>query len=172
MCRSSRFLAAETLRTGWRDYGRDSTADHGLYAELMGGISEPRVLSNNDSLVVVPWLRWSGIAGATNDIQNDPIAPGKYTELGAEATYNYRFNDHLFGALSLEARDRFYAETAIFGQKRRDIYLQPRASLTFWNPMDCTCGITLSYAYRNNQSNDPFSEYDGQTASISLSRQF
>jgi hypothetical protein len=160
------------LRAGWRDYGDTSTSDQGPYVELMGGISQPRLFSDDDWLVVVPWLRWSGIDGATADIQNDPIAPGRYTELGAEATYNYRFNDHLFGAIGAELRDRFYSETEFAGDKRHDIYIEPEIKLTLWNLFDCSCGLTMAYRYRQNQSNDPSSDYDGQIASISLSRQF
>jgi len=44
--------------------------------------------------------------------------------------------------------------------------------LTLWNLFDCSCGLTMAYRYRQNQSNDPASDYNGQIASISLSRQF
>lgn len=160
------------LRAGWRDYGQDSTSDEGAYVEAMGGISQPRVFSEDDWFVAVPWLRWSDIDGEVTDNNNDPIAPGKYTEAGIEATYNYRFNDHLFASIGAEVRDRFYAATQINGDDRHDIYMSPKASLTFWNPGDCGCGVTLGYRYRDNQSNDPLSDYSGQQVTLSLSREF
>jgi tetratricopeptide (TPR) repeat protein len=160
------------FRTGWRDYGEDSTADQGLYAELIGGISVPRIQSDDDWLVVVPWLRWSGIKGSEQSFPNDEIAPGQYAEYGVEATYNYRLNDHLFFALGAEGRDRYYSQTQIAGKNRHDTYVAPKAAVTFWNPLSCSCGLTLSYEYRDNHSNDPLSAYDGSRTSLSLSRQF
>ncbi|MFT3728144.1 MAG: porin family protein [Terricaulis sp.] len=160
------------LRAGWRDYGDTSTSDQGAYVEAMGGISHPRIFSDNDWVVAVPWLRWSDIDGEVTNSNNDPIAPGKYTEVGAEATYNYRFNDHLFASVGAEVRDRFYSTTQVDGKDRHDIYVAPKAALTVWNPMDCTCGVTLSYRYRDNQSNDPFSDYNGSNVMLSVSREF
>jgi surface lipoprotein assembly modifier-like protein len=160
------------LRAGYRDYGSSSTSDEGVYVELMGGLSNPRIFSDNDWVVAVPWLRWSDIDGQVNDINNDPIAPGKYAEIGAEATYNYRFNDHLFGSIGAEARDRFYETTQIAGKDRHDIYVAPKVSLTFWNPLNCACGVTMSYRYRDNQSNDPSSDYNGSNVMLSVSREF
>ena len=46
------------LRAGWRDYGQDSTSSQGVYVELMGGLSQPNILSEKDWIVAVPWLRW------------------------------------------------------------------------------------------------------------------
>ena len=160
------------LRAGWRDYGANSTSDQGIYAEIMGGLSQPQIFSDNDWLVTVPWLRWSNIQGEVSDLNNDPIAPGEYTEVGIEATYNYRLNDHLFAAVGAEARERFYSATEVAGDNRHDFYLAPKASLTFWNPLNCSCGVTLSYRYRHNHSNDPLSDYTGQNVMLSVARQF
>ncbi|MFZ2031132.1 MAG: surface lipoprotein assembly modifier [Vitreimonas sp.] len=160
------------LRAGWRDYGEDSTATQGAYAELMGGLSVPRIFSDNDSLFVVPWVRWSGIQGTAHDFLEDPIAPGEYAEYGAEATYRYRLNDHLFVSAGVQARDRYYSRTEVAGKNRHDTYVAPKAGITLWNPLSCSCGLTLSYQYRNNNSNDPFSDYDAQQTTFSISRQF
>jgi hypothetical protein len=160
------------LRAGWRDYGKNSTSNQGPYVELMGGLSQPRIFGADDWIVAVPWLRWSNVNGQSNDLNNDPIAPGQYTELGVEATYNYRFNDHWSAGIGAEFRDRYYATTEVSGNHRHDAYAAPEASLTLWNPVGCSCGVTLNYRYRHNQSNDPLSKYDGQNVSLTVSREF
>lgn len=160
------------LRAGWRDYGEDATAKQGPYAELMGGVSLPGVVSSNDWLVAIPWVRWSGIQGSTVDFLSDPIAPGKYAEAGIDASYNYRLNDRISLAVGAMARERHYTQTEVAGQDRHDSYVAPKASMTVWNLFDCSCGLTLSYQHRNNRSNDDFSDYDGDRASISVMRQF
>jgi hypothetical protein len=160
------------LRSGYRQYGESSTSDQGFYAELMGGLSRPNIISANDWIVAVPWVRWSGIEGTTIDFLNDPVAPGEYGEYGLDASYNYRFNDHVSVAIGAMGRDRYYSTTEVAGHNRHDSFVAPKASVTFWNPFACSCGVKLSYEYRTNRSNDNFSEYQGQQASLSLVRQF
>jgi hypothetical protein len=159
------------LRAGWRHYGEDSTAPQGPYAELMGGVLIPRVVFDNGSVFVVPWVRWSGIEGRSTDFLEDPIAPGEYAEYGAEATWRRRINDHWFASAGVQARDRYYLRTEAVGKNRHDTYVAPKASITLWNPLSCSCGLTLSYQYRYSQSNDPLSDYDAQQARFSVSRQ-
>jgi len=160
------------LRAGWREYGENTTANHGPYAELMGGVSLPSIFNTNDWIVAIPWVRWSGISGSTENVFNDPVAPGKYTEVGIDASYNYRVNDHLSLAVGATARDRTFSQTEVSGHDRHDMYVAPKASMTIWNPLSCSCGLTLSYQYRDNRSNDDFSDYDGHRAGISITRQF
>jgi hypothetical protein len=117
-------------------------------------------------------VRWSGIEGSTLNFLNDTLAPGEYSEWGVEASYSYRVSDHISLSLGAMARDRYYSQTEIAGLDRHDTYIAPKASVTFWNPVHCSCGVTLSYQYRNNNSNDPLSHYDGEQASVSIVRQF
>ncbi len=160
------------LRSGYRQYGESSTANQGFYGELMGGISVPNIASANDWIVAVPWIRWSGIEGSTIDFLNDPIAPGQYAEYGLDASYNYRINDHISLGIGAMGRDRYYLQTEVAANNRHDTFIAPKASVTFWNLMSCSCGLKLSYEYRANQSNDAFSEYQGDEASISLIKHF
>jgi hypothetical protein len=160
------------LRAGWRDYGENSTAKQGPYAELMGGVSVPSVASSNDWVVAVPWVRWSGINGSAENFLNDPVAPGRYAEVGIDASYNYRINDRFSVAVGAMARDRRYTETEVSGHNRHDTYVAPKASMTLSNPFSCSCGVTLSYQYRDNQSNDDLSDYEGHRAALSIVRQF
>ena len=161
------------LRGGWRHYGKEWTADQGGYGELIGGVTAPRVLSERGSLVVVPWLRWSGIQGTAFNFQlNEPITPGEYAELGLDATYNYRLNDHVVVSTGVEARDRYYSKTKIAGEDRHDTYLSPQATLSLQHLLPCNCSINLTYRYRNNSSNDFTADYDANQVSLSLFAQF
>ncbi|MBS0386527.1 MAG: DUF560 domain-containing protein [Proteobacteria bacterium] len=160
------------VRGGYRSYGKDATAEQGFYAELMGGLSLPNIASANDWISVSPWVRWSGIEGSTLNFLNDTIAPGEYSEYGLEATYSYRINDHVSLSLGAMARDRYYSQTEVGGENRHDTYVAPKASVTLWNLVSCSCGLTFSYQYRDNHSNDSLSEYRGRQATISLVRQF
>jgi hypothetical protein len=159
-------------RAGWRDYSSDSTASAGAYVELIGGVSAPHIVSENDSIVAIPWVRWSDIEGSSQNFLNDQFAPGQYEEFGVQATYNYRLNDQLSVSIGAVAHQRQYSHTEINGKDRRDTYMAPRASLTLWNPFNCNCGVQASYQYRNNDSNDPTAEYDGRQFSVSLFKQF
>ena len=160
------------LRSGYRQYGDSSTAHQGFYGELMGGISAPNIANENDWIVAVPWIRWSGIEGSTIDFLNDPVAPGQYAEYGIDASYNYRINDHISLGIGAMGRDRYYSQTQVAGSNRHDSYIAPKASVTFWNLLSCSCGLKLSYEYRTNQSNDSLSEYQGNETSLSLIRTF
>ena len=123
-------------------------------------------------MVAIPWVRWSGIKGSTENFLNDQIAPGEYTEFGVDASYNYRLSDHVSLAVGALGRDRYYSQTEVAGRNRHDTYVAPKASMTLWNLFSCSCGLTLSYQHRTNRSNDDLSDYDGHRASISVTRQF
>lgn len=159
-------------RAGWRDYGHESTATQGAFAELIGGASVSHVASEKDSLSLVPWLRWSGIKGSSFDFLNGELTPGEYTEVGLEARYNYRVNDHLAFSVGALGHDRYYSRTEVAGKDRHDTYVTPSASITLWDVVPCSCGFRLGYEHRNNRSNDHTADYDADQVSFSVFRQF
>jgi hypothetical protein len=157
------------LRGGWRDYSDESTAENGPYAELIGGVTAPQFLSERGTLVVVPWARWSDIEGSAFDFF-DEYVPGQYTEYGVEAEYRYRLTDHLAAGVGVRARERDYDSTTImFGSETRsDTYVAPNASVTLTNVLPCSCDVRARYQHRENQSNDPFSEYEADQVQLSF----
>ena len=157
------------LRGGWRDYSDESTADNGPYAELIGGVTAPRFLSERGTLVVVPWARWSDIEGSAFDFF-DEYVPGQYTEYGVEAEYRHRLTDHLAVGVGIRARERDYDNTTImFGSDTRsDTYVAPNASVTLTNVLPCSCDVRARYQHRENDSNDPFSDYEADQVQLSF----
>lgn len=160
------------LRAGFREYGDEATADHGPYAELAAGYVAPRVLSDNGSISVVPWVRWSDIEGSTFNFFFDEIAPGEYLEYGLDAAYNHRINDYLGLSVGALARERQFTTTTIFGEDREDTYVAPQASLMLRNVLPCNCTVKLTYRHRDNDSNDPSFDYDADQVSLSLLTRF
>jgi hypothetical protein len=157
------------LRGGWRDYSDESTAENGPYAELIGGVTAPRFISERGTLVVVPWARWSDVEGSAFDFF-DEYVPGQYTEYGVEAEYRYRLTDNLAAGVGVRARERDYDNTTImFGSDTRsDTYVAPNASVTLTNMLPCSCDVRARYQYRDNDSNDPFAEYEADQVQLSF----
>lgn len=155
-------------RANWRDYSEESTADNGPQVELSGGVTAPRILSSRDSLAVVPWVRWSDVEGSAQTFLNEEVAPGEYTEFGLEAAYHYRVNDNLSVSWGLISYRREFTRTEIDGKHQRDTYVAPQATLTAWNALPCSCALRVNYRRRNNDSNDPVSDYEADEASVSL----
>ncbi|ANP46462.1 surface lipoprotein assembly modifier [Candidatus Viadribacter manganicus] len=160
------------LRAGYREYADDAVADQGPYAELIGGLSVPRILSDSDTFVVIPWARWSDIEGTSFTFLGD-LSPGQFLEYGAEATYNYQVNDKLILSAGGSLRQRNYTESTLFsGDDRADFLVSPEAAVTVQNFAPCECAVRLSYQYRDNDSNDPLFEYDGERVQLSLRSRF
>jgi hypothetical protein len=159
------------LRGGWRDYGEDSTADNGPYAELIGGLTAPSFLAEDGTLVIVPWVRWSDIEGSTFDFF-DEHAPGQYTEYGVDAEYRYRVTDHVTLGAGARVRQREFENTTVGPDTRSDTYIAPNATLTLTNVLSCSCDVRVRYQHRDNDSNDVLSEYEADQVSLSLIGRF
>ena len=155
------------LRGGWREYGEESTAEEGLYAELIGGLTAPHLLADRGTLVLVPWVRWSDVEGSAFDFF-DEHAPGQYVEYGLDAEYRYRLSDHVAVSAGARARQREFDVTTVGSDTRSDTYVAPNASLTLQSVLPCACDIRARYEHRSNDSNDADADYDADQVSISL----
>jgi hypothetical protein len=160
------------FRAGWRNYSEESTAEQGVYAELIGGVSVPRVATESDTFVFVPWVRWSDIEGSAFNFLNEEIAPDQYTEYGAEANYYYAASDHVILSVGALAYDRYYTRTTVGTDERHDTYVAPQASVTLRNALPCECSLRVTYRYRHNSSNDEMSDYNAQQVSVALFTSF
>lgn len=161
------------LRGGYRKYSDNSAADEGVYAEAIGGLSIPRLVAETDTLVLLPWVRWSDIEGSTFFFGGE-IAPAKFTELGLEATYHYQVNDHLILSAGATVRERWYSDTTVFfsTEERNDTYVAPEVSMLVQNFAPCECGIEFAYRYRDNDSNEVSAEFEGNEFEISWVQRF
>jgi len=159
------------LRAGWRDYEEDFTAENGPYAELIAGITKPQLIAERDTLVVVPWVRWSDVEGSAFDFF-DEYVPGQYTEYGIEAEYKYRLNDHVTVAAGARVRQRDFDSTTVGPDNRSDTYVAPNASVTLQNLLPCACDVRARYQHRVNDSNDAASDYEADQVSLALIARF
>jgi len=169
--RSDSFSYWWRLRGGWRDYGEDSTAEEGPYAELIGGLTAPRFLSERGTVVVVPWVRWSDVEGSAFDFF-DEHAPGQYLEYGLDAEYRHRLTDHVSVSAGARVRERDFDRTTVGPSTRSDTYVAPNASVTLTNVLPCSCDVRARYEHRENDSNDPTAEYEADQVSLSLLARF
>ncbi len=169
--RSDAFSYWWRVRGGWRDYGEDSTAEEGPYAELIGGFTAPRFLSERGTLVLIPWARWSDVEGSAFDFF-DEYAPGQYVEYGIDAEYRHRLTDRLSIAAGARVREREFDRTTIGPSTRSDTYFAPSASVTLTNVLPCACDVRARYQHRDNDSNDAAAEYEADQVSLSLIARF
>lgn len=159
------------VRGGWRDYGAESTADEGPYAELIGGLSAPRFLADRGTLVLIPWVRWSDVEGSSFNFF-DEQAPGQYTEYGLDAEYRLRVTDRVSVAAGGRVRQREFDRTMVGPDARSDTYLAPHASMTLHGVLPCACDLRVRYQHRRNDSNDNTAEYDAEQVSLALVARF
>jgi hypothetical protein len=160
------------LRGGYRHYGPYFTADKGYYADAGAKFSVPRVLGNQDLIVVSPWVRWSGISGGITTLNLDEIQPGRYWEFGAGVDYYFNLlNDLVMGA-GVTSHERYYSAILASGSKRRDNYTAPEVSLTLKDALFFQSDIKLDYAYQLNTSNDDSGVYHDNVVSLSFIYQF
>jgi hypothetical protein len=162
------------LRAGYRDYDYDPSAflgpvtDSGPYAEVQAGLTRPRVLSERDTLLIAPFVRWSDIEGSLFDFGLfDTVSPGMYVEYGVDVNYNYQLTDHIEASVGALARERDYADSS-----REDSYISPQASITVDGLLPCNCGVRLQYRYRDNDSNNFTADYNADQVSLSLTARF
>lgn len=160
------------LRGGWREFGDDSTADEGAYAELTAGVTAPGFLAEKGSATVVPWVRWSDIEGSVFNFFLGETAPGQFVEFGVDANYTYRFSDAWGVSIGALAYERRFTETVILGEDREDTYVSPQASVMLYNTLPCACTLKLTYGHRDNSSNDDMFDYDADQVSLSVISRF
>lgn len=158
------------LRGGYREYDPDennffdTVTEEGIYVELRGGLTKPRLFFERDTLLVMPFVRWSDIDGSVFSFSLfDELAPGRFFEYGADVNYNYQFTDHVQGSVGALLRERDYDSSI-----REDFYFSPQASVTVQGMLPCSCDVRLQYRYRDNDTNDFLSDYNADQVSLAL----
>jgi len=161
-------------RAGYREYDPDTTAffstvtEDGPYAELQVGVIKPRLFHERDTLLVMPFARWSDIEGSIFSFSLfEDFAPGKYLEYGVDVNYNYQLTDHIQGSIGALVRERDFSESS-----REDTYVSPQVSVTFQDMLPCSCDVRLQYRYRDNDTNDFLADYSADRVTLSLLARF
>lgn len=156
----------------WYDHSTSSFFDlvteDGDYVEIVAGYSRPHTFFDRGTLTVSPFVRWSMFDGDIFDFFTfDDMAPGKYSEFGADMNYNYQLTDHLQASVGTLLRQRNFT-----GSVRADTYFSPQASLTLQNALPCNCDLRLQYRYRDNNTNDESADYHADQVSLALTARF
>ena len=146
----------------------DPVTEDGDYVEIVAGYSRPHTLLERGTLTIAPFVRWSMFEGDVFDFYTfDVMAPGKYSEFGADMNYNYQLTDHVQASVGTLLRQRNFT-----GSVRGDTYFSPQASLTLQNALPCNCDLRLQYRYRDNNSNEDLSDYHADQVSLALTTRF
>ncbi|MBI3438693.1 MAG: outer membrane beta-barrel protein [Proteobacteria bacterium] len=146
----------------------DPVTEDGDYFEIVGGYSRPHTFLERGTLTISPFVRWSMFDGDVFDFFTfDVMAPGKYSEFGADVNYNYQLSDHVRASVGALMRQRNFT-----GSVRSDTYFSPQASITLQDVLPCTCDLRLQYRYRDNNSNELLSDYHADQVSLALTTRF
>jgi hypothetical protein len=151
------------LRFGLRRYGEFFGGSDGLYIDGSERFAFLGVLQKNDIVSVMPWFRWSDIAGTALQLPFEETQPGRYWELGLRGEYFRPVTRWMIVGASLAAGYRHYDDVTILknGTKvlRRDWTYLPGLSVIFPKVLWDTADLRIDYRYEDNRSNVAFDTY-------------
>ncbi len=75
------------LRVGFRGYDEFYGGSDGVYVDVSERFGFIGVLEKNDIAAVMPWFRWSDIAGTPLNLPLEETQPGRYWETGLRGEY-------------------------------------------------------------------------------------
>jgi tetratricopeptide (TPR) repeat protein len=164
---SSFWNGAQTgrLRLGFRGYDEFFGGTDGFYTDVSERFAFFSVLQKNDIVSVLPWFRWSDIAGATTTVNLpfDETQPGRYWEAGLRVEYFWPVTPWMIVGASLAAAYRDYADPTILKngtpELRRDWIYMPGLSVIFPKLLFDTADLRVDYRYEDNRSNVAFDTY-------------
>ncbi|MBN9025200.1 MULTISPECIES: porin family protein [Kaistia] len=146
------------LRAGYRSFNEDSVSTDGFYADFVWRWAIPQVVDPDDTLVITPHARWSGIGGV--DISNsvfgpNDIKPGDYVSWGARFEYFNQVADWLTLGGGVDFTQTLYDHLYTpDGEKRDDVLIEPLVSAVFNRAFGMQSDLALDYRFQWNQSND------------------
>lgn len=174
--------ASQTIvfRGGYRDYDDFFPVSRGFYAEARAKISVPDALWEDNLLVVLPWVRWSGIKGNTGtSITITDLQPAAYVEFGVRGELVRPIGNGIVAGPTVTAFARnYHADRVIFEPtvKRHDVIAGPGAVVWFptiftdWRGVQTA--LKLEYQYYRDNSNDPSRSFNDHIVATSLVMRF
>jgi len=151
------------LRVGFRGYGEFYGGSSGIYADVSERFGFIGVLEKNDIVVVMPWFRWSDIAGTPLHLPLEETQPGRYWETGLRAEYFRPLAPWILVGASMAASYRKYSEATILRSGasvlRRDATYLPGVAVIFPKLLWDNADLRVDYKYEDNRSNVPFDTY-------------
>jgi hypothetical protein len=172
-------LQTITFRGGYRDYDDFFPVTHGFYSDARAKISVPDAFWEDNLLVVMPWVRWSGIKGTTSSFLITEVQSGAYYEYGTRAELVRPIMDGVVAGPTLTAFARHYhADRLPFEPtaKRRDVIGGPGAVVwfptIFTNWAGVQTALKIEYQYYRDNSNDPTRSFNDHIVASSLVMKF
>jgi hypothetical protein len=153
------------LRVGDRRYDDFFGGSDGLYVDASERFAFLGVFQKNDIVSVMPWFRWSDIAGATTlvHLPQEETQPGRYWEAGLRGEYFFPVARWMIVGASLSASYRRYADVTVLrnGNEvlRRDWTYIPGLTAIFPKVLFDTADLRIDYRYEDNRSNVSFDTY-------------
>jgi hypothetical protein len=164
------------LRVGFRRYGEFFGGSDGFYADVSERLGFIGVLEKNDIFVIMPWFRWSGIAGTPLHIPLEETQPGRYWETGIRGEYLKPLADWVSIAGSVSIGYRRYSDVTILANgtavSRRDWTLIPALALIFPALFAPSVDLRVDYRYEDNHSNVSFDSYVDHQVTTSVMLRF
>jgi hypothetical protein len=151
------------LRIGHRGYGEFYGGSDGIYADVSERFGFIGVLQKNDIAAVMPWFRWSDIAGTPLNLPFEETQPGRYWETGLRGEYYRPLAPWIIVGASMSASYREYSDITRLASGapvlRRDRTYIPAVAVIFPKLLWATADLRVDYRYEDNRSNVPFDTF-------------
>jgi hypothetical protein len=165
------------LRVGNRRYDEFFGGSDGLYVDVSERFAFLGVFEKSDIVAVMPWFRWSDIAGADTRVHLpfEETQPGRYWETGLRAEYFRPLTRWMIVGASLSVGYRHYEDVTVLGNRtrvlRRDWTYMPGVAAIFPKLLWDVADLRVDYRYEDNRSNVPFDNYvDHQVTTSAIFR--
>ncbi len=154
------------VRAGYRQYDESLTADEGFYVDAAARLARSDVFFENDTVSLLPSIRWSEIDGTFNDNLDD-FSPGRYVAGGVKLAYDRVLSERVTVGASIEVTDRYFlVDEAPDGDNREDITITPGVTLLLKDVFGTQTGLRFDYEYEYNDSNDPAHDYENHIVGV------
>jgi tetratricopeptide (TPR) repeat protein len=164
------------LRVGFRGYDEFYGGSDGVYVDVSERFGFIGVLEKNDIAAVMPWFRWSNIAGTPLNLPLEETQPGRYWETGLRGEYFRPLASWLIVGASISGSYREFSEATILKSGasvlRRDWTYVPGVAVIFPKLLWETADLRVDYRYEDNRSNVPFDTYVDHQVTTSATFRF
>lgn len=161
-------------RFAYRDIGNRYSDANGLVLDVVGRLTRPNVLVDNDVFAFYPRFRFSEATdGRSSPAVPDRLYPGDYFEYGASTAYYYPLTETVVLGLRLSGYFRDYDQSVQGGGKQReDVFLSPGVQLVFKEALGPKTAVRLEYRYEKNWSNDNPEDFENHVIGVRASKGF
>lgn len=162
------------LRLAYRDIGDRFSDAEGIVVDLLGRLTRPGVVVDNDVLVFYPRIRYSEPTGGSGTTATpERLYPGDYFEYGASTAYYVPVMESLLFGVTFSGYYRDYSQEIAGGSKdREDVYLAPGAQLVFKDALGPRTALRVEYRYEHNFSNDSTEDFVNHVIGVRASKNF